>query len=79
MSLQVLTELKRILKEDADVELNIHKTSVLPKGLSHQTVFDVTQNIYWIGAVLVKGCRLQCRLERVVDSFALKPEHVVCF
>ena len=36
VSLQVLTELKRVFKEDAGLGLNIHKTSVLPKGVSQQ-------------------------------------------
>jgi hypothetical protein len=30
--LHVLAELKHVLKEDADLELNVAKTSVLPKG-----------------------------------------------
>ena len=46
VALQVLAELKRIFKEDAGLELNIHKSSVLPKGVSQQTVFDVVQNIF---------------------------------
>ena len=29
----------------ADLVLNVNKTSVLPKGVSHQAVFDVSQNI----------------------------------
>ena len=45
MTLQVLTELKRVLKEDADLELNVNKTSVLPKGVSQRAAFDVAQNI----------------------------------
>ena len=45
MAQQVLTELKRVLKEDAGLKLNVSKTSVLPKGVSHQVTFDVTQNI----------------------------------
>ncbi len=44
MAFQVLVELKRVLKTDVDLELNIHKTSVLPKGVSQQSVFDVEQN-----------------------------------
>ena len=31
MTLQVLAELKRVLKQDADLELNVNKTTVLPK------------------------------------------------
>ena len=41
VALQFLAELKRIFKEDAGLELNIHKTSVLPKGVSQQAAFDV--------------------------------------
>jgi hypothetical protein len=36
VSLQVLTELKRVLKEDAGMELNVSKTSILPKGITSQ-------------------------------------------
>ena len=45
VALQVLAELKRVLKEDAGLELNVAKTSVLPKGVSQQAAFDVAQNI----------------------------------
>ncbi len=38
--LQVLAELKRVLKEDAGLELNVSKTSVLPKGVTQQAAFD---------------------------------------
>ncbi len=41
VTLQVLDELKRVLKEDPDLELNVSKTSVLPKGVTQQTAFDV--------------------------------------
>jgi hypothetical protein len=41
----VLSELKRVLKEDTDLDLNVSKTSVLPKGVTQQSVFDVSQNI----------------------------------
>ena len=34
VALQVLGDLKRVLKEDADLELNVSKTSVLPKGVN---------------------------------------------
>ena len=34
--LQVLVELKRVLKEDAGLELNVSKTSILPKGITQQ-------------------------------------------
>jgi hypothetical protein len=32
--LQVLTDVRQVFKEDDVLELNIHKTSVLPKGVS---------------------------------------------
>ena len=41
LTLQVLVEMKRVLKE----ELRISKTTVLPKGVSQQSVFDETQSI----------------------------------
>ena len=34
VAMQVLEELQRVLKEDAGLELNVAKTSVLPKGVS---------------------------------------------
>ncbi len=40
--LQVLTELKSVLKEDSGLELNISKTAVLSKDITQQTLFDVT-------------------------------------
>ena len=46
MALQVLVEIKCVFKEDAGLEFNIHKTSVLPKGVSQQAAFDVTQSIF---------------------------------
>ncbi len=39
--LQVLAELKRVLKEDAGLELNISKTAVLSKDITQQALFDV--------------------------------------
>ena len=45
VALQVLAELKRVLKEDAGLELNVSKTSILPKGITQQVVFDVTHII----------------------------------
>ena len=38
VTLQVLAELIRVLKTDAGLELNVSKTSVLPKGVSQQPV-----------------------------------------
>jgi hypothetical protein len=34
VTIQVLTELKRVLKEDGGLDLNVSKTSVLPKGVT---------------------------------------------
>ena len=45
VSLQVLDELKRVLKEDTGLELNVSKTSIgVPKDTTQQSVFDVTHN-----------------------------------
>jgi len=40
-ALQVLAELKRVLKEDAGLELNISKTAILPKDITQKAIFDV--------------------------------------
>ena len=45
MALQVLAELKSVLKQDAGLELNVSKTSCLPKGVSQQAAFDAAHNI----------------------------------
>jgi hypothetical protein len=45
VTLQVLTEFKNVLKQDAGLELNVSKTSILPKCVTAQVVFDVAQNI----------------------------------
>jgi hypothetical protein len=45
VALQVLAELKHVLKQDAGLELNVSKTSILPKGVTAQAAFDVAQNI----------------------------------
>jgi hypothetical protein len=34
MMVQVLAELKHVLKQDAGLELNVSKTSILPKGVT---------------------------------------------
>jgi hypothetical protein len=44
VALQVLAELKRVLKEDAGLKLNVSKTSILPKGTTQQAVFDVAHS-----------------------------------
>jgi hypothetical protein len=45
VTLQVLAELKTVFKEDADLEINVHKTVILPKGITQESVFDVAHNI----------------------------------
>ncbi len=35
----------RVCKEDAGMELNVSKTSILPKGTTQQDVFDTTHII----------------------------------
>ena len=45
VTIQVLTELKSVLKEDTGLDLNVSKTSVLPKGVTQQAAFDAAQNI----------------------------------
>jgi hypothetical protein len=45
VALQVLTELKHVFKEDASLELNVSKTSILSKGVTQQVAFDVAQSI----------------------------------
>ena len=44
VALQVLADLQHALHEDAGLDLNVSKTSFLPKGLSQEAAFDVTQN-----------------------------------
>ncbi len=43
-SLQVLAELKRVLKQDAGLQLNVSKTSMLRKGSTQQAVLDVAHS-----------------------------------
>ncbi len=45
ITLQVLDELKVVFKTDAGLELNVPKTSILPKGVTDQTAFDMTRTI----------------------------------
>ncbi len=52
VSLQVLTDLKTVFKEDTDLELKTSKTSILHKGVSDQVAFDVTQTIIQTTPVL---------------------------
>ena len=45
VALQVLAELKAVFKADAGLELNVSKTSILPKGITSQAAFDMAQTI----------------------------------
>ncbi len=45
VALQVLAELKTVFKADAGLDLNVSKTSILPKGVTTQTVIDMAQTI----------------------------------
>ena len=45
MSEHVRSWLMSSTHEDAGLDLNVSKTSFLPKGVSQQAAFDVTQNI----------------------------------
>ena len=46
VTLQVLTELEVVFKEDAGLELNVFKTFILPvHGVTQQSVFDVVHSI----------------------------------
>ncbi len=38
----MLAELKRVLKEDAGLDLNISKTVILPKVTTRQVIFDMS-------------------------------------
>ena len=53
-----------VLKEDAGLELNIAKTSILPKDISQQAVFDVTHSIIAASPALT-----QLSNDIVKDSF----------
>ena len=63
-ALQVLAELKAVFKADAGLELNVVKTSILPKGVTVQSVFDMTQTIMQATANLA-----HLRNDFLVDSF----------
>ena len=46
VALQVLTELKHVLKQDTGLELNISKTTILPKSVTAQAAFDGCRTSY---------------------------------
>jgi hypothetical protein len=41
VELQVLAELKTVFKADAGLDLNVSKTSILPKGVTTQAAIEV--------------------------------------
>ena len=45
VALHVLADLKYVLKEGDDQELNVSKTVILPNGITQQTVFDAALRI----------------------------------
>ncbi len=52
VALQVMDDLKHVFKEDAGLELNVSKTSILPKGVTEQVAFDVAQSIITVSPAL---------------------------
>ena len=54
VALQVLAELKRVLKEDAGLQLNVSKTSILPKGTTQEAVFDVANSFIAVSPALTQ-------------------------
>jgi len=59
-----LAELKAVFKADAGLELNVAKTSILPKGVTAQAAFDMAQTIMQATASLA-----HLRNDFLVDSF----------
>jgi hypothetical protein len=59
-----LTELKSVFKADAGLELNVSKTSILPKGVTVQAAFDMAQTIMQATSSLS-----HLRNDFLVDSF----------
>jgi len=47
-------DLKRVPKEDAGQELNVSKTSILPKGITQQAMFDVAHSFTAASPVLTQ-------------------------
>jgi hypothetical protein len=45
LALQVLAELKAVFKADAGLELNVSKTSILPKDFTAQAAFEIARTI----------------------------------
>ncbi len=57
-------ELEVVFKTDAGLELNVSKTSILPKGTTAQTAFDMTETIMETTPRLVRLSN-----DFLVDSF----------
>ena len=64
VTLQVFAELKRVLKEDVGLVLNISKTVILPKAITQQAIFDVSY-----GFINVTQQLTELRDEVSFDSF----------
>ena len=45
-------ELKSVFKEDADLDLNVSKTSILPQGVTQEVTFDVVEGIITVSPSL---------------------------
>ena len=59
-----MAELKAVFKADAGLELNVAKTSILPKGVTAQAAFDMAQTIMQATASMA-----HLRNDFLVDSF----------
>jgi hypothetical protein len=59
-----LAQLKAVFKSDAGLELNVVKTSILPKGVTAQAAFDMAQTILQATASLA-----HLRNDFLVDFF----------
>jgi hypothetical protein len=70
VDLQVLADLKRVLKEDAGLELNISKTAILPKSITQQGIFDVAH-------VLINGTPQLTQLSAEVSLDSFHPDGFV--
>jgi hypothetical protein len=71
VALQVLTEVKRVRKEDAGLELNVSKTSILLKDTTQLAVFDVAHSIIAASPALTQ-------LSGDVSLASFCPEGFVC-
>jgi hypothetical protein len=65
IALQVLAEFKAVFKTDAGLDLNVNKTSILPKHTTAQAAFDMAQTIMQATASLA-----HLRNDFLVDSFS---------